>query len=75
MPPHQHPFARTDPSRWARWWWTTDRWLLGATAALILEVIPPFEADDEIVLEDLSASVTYWRDALEAQKPKRSTPV
>jgi cell division protein FtsW len=34
--PHQHPFARTDTSRWAQWWWTTDRWLLGATAALIL---------------------------------------
>jgi cell division protein FtsW len=36
MPPHQHAFARTDTSRWARWWWTTDRWLLGATAALML---------------------------------------
>ncbi len=36
MPPHQHAFARTDTSRWAQWWWTTDRWLLGATGALIL---------------------------------------
>jgi cell division protein FtsW len=36
MPPNQHAFARTDPSRWAQWWWTTDRWLLGATGALIL---------------------------------------
>jgi len=36
MPPHQHAFARTDTSRWAQWWWTTDRWLLGATAALLL---------------------------------------
>jgi cell division protein FtsW len=36
MPPHQHPWARTDTSRWAQWWWTTDRWLLGATGALIL---------------------------------------
>jgi cell division protein FtsW len=36
MPPNQHAFARTDTSRWAQWWWTTDRWLLGATAALIL---------------------------------------
>ena len=34
--PHQHPFARTDTSRWAQWWWTTDQWLLGATGALIL---------------------------------------
>ena len=31
-----HPFARTDPSRLAQWWWTTDHWLLGATSALIL---------------------------------------
>jgi cell division protein FtsW len=36
MAPHQHPWARTDTSRWAQWWWTTDRWLLGATGALIL---------------------------------------
>ena len=36
MPPNQHAFARTDTSRWAQWWWTTDRWLLGATVALIL---------------------------------------
>ncbi len=35
-PPHQHAFARTDTSRWALWWWTTDRWLLGATGVLIL---------------------------------------
>ena len=36
MAPHQHPWARTDTSRWAQWWWTTDRWLLGATGALML---------------------------------------
>jgi sugar phosphate isomerase/epimerase len=46
-----------------------------ATVALILEVIPPFEAEDEIVLEELSASVTYWRDALSAHEPKPSAPV
>jgi cell division protein FtsW len=34
--PRPHPFARTDTSRWAQWWWTTDRWLLGATGALIV---------------------------------------
>jgi cell division protein FtsW len=28
-------FDRDDESRWARWWWTTDRGLLGATALLI----------------------------------------
>jgi cell division protein FtsW len=32
----QHPFARTDTSIWAQWWWTTDRLLLGSTAALIM---------------------------------------
>jgi D-erythrulose 1-phosphate 3-epimerase len=33
--------------------------------ALILEIIPPFEADDEMVLDDLSASVRHWRRALD----------
>jgi D-erythrulose 1-phosphate 3-epimerase len=32
--------------------------------ALILEVIPAFEQDDDIVLDDLAASVDYWREAL-----------
>jgi D-erythrulose 1-phosphate 3-epimerase len=32
--------------------------------ALILEVIPAFEQDDDDVLDDLTASVVYWRDAL-----------
>jgi len=31
---------------------------------LILEVIPPFEAPDEQVLDDLAESVAYWRSAL-----------
>jgi len=35
MSTRAHPFARTDSSRWAQWWWTTDHLLLGATAALI----------------------------------------
>jgi cell division protein FtsW len=30
-----HAFARTDRSRLGVWWWTTDRWLLGATALLV----------------------------------------
>jgi D-erythrulose 1-phosphate 3-epimerase len=33
-------------------------------ADLILEVIPPFEADDAQVLADLRESVAYWREAL-----------
>ena len=32
--------------------------------ALILEVIPPFEQDDDQVLDDMVASARYWRDAL-----------
>lgn len=39
----------------------------GATdVMLILEVIPPFEADDDEVLRDLVSSVGYWRDAIAA---------
>jgi sugar phosphate isomerase/epimerase len=33
-------------------------------SALVLEVIPPFEQDDDAVLGDLAASVDYWREAL-----------
>ena len=37
----------------------------GATdVALILEVIHPFEADDDQVIDDLRKSVDYWRSAL-----------
>ena len=32
--------------------------------ALVLEVIPAFEQDDAAVLDDLAASVDYWRAAL-----------
>jgi D-erythrulose 1-phosphate 3-epimerase len=34
------------------------------SADLLLEVIPPFEQDDANVVEDLKASVDYWRKAL-----------
>jgi cell division protein FtsW len=30
-----HAFARTDRSRLGVWWWTVDRWLLGAAAILM----------------------------------------
>jgi sugar phosphate isomerase/epimerase len=32
--------------------------------ALVLEVIPPFEQDDDEVVQDLQESVAYWREAL-----------
>jgi sugar phosphate isomerase/epimerase len=34
--------------------------------SLILEVIPAFEADDRVVLSELSETVDYWRQALAA---------
>ena len=33
-------------------------------SALVLEVIPPFEQDDDAVLSDLAESVDHWREAL-----------
>jgi D-erythrulose 1-phosphate 3-epimerase len=36
-----------------------------AGAALVLEVVPAFEAEDARVVADLVESVAYWRDALE----------
>ena len=36
--------------------------------ALILEVIPPFEQDDDAVLDDLRQSCAYWRSALAAHQ-------
>ncbi len=38
-----------------------------AEIALVLEVIPPFEQDDDAVLADMAASVAYWREALAAR--------
>lgn len=35
-PSHYHAFSRDDQSPIAKWWWTTDRWLLGATCVLIM---------------------------------------
>ena len=32
---YAQPFARTDRTALGLWWWTTDRWLLGATALLV----------------------------------------
>ena len=31
-----HAFLRSDKTALGRWWWTTDHWLLGATAILIV---------------------------------------
>lgn len=35
MSAQPHAFARTDRSKLGVWWWTTDRWLLGAAASLM----------------------------------------
>ena len=64
---HHWPFT---PERNAQGRIDADRVLdaLGESGAedvaLILEVIPPFEQADEAVLDDLAASVGYWREAL-----------
>ena len=34
--------------------------------ALVLEVIPSFEADDDRVVAELVESIAYWREALDA---------
>jgi cell division protein FtsW len=40
-----HAFARSDRSKVGMWWWTTDRWLLGAVALLLaLGVLLSFAA-------------------------------
>ena len=45
----------------------------GATdVTLILEVIHPFEADDEQVIDDLRVSADYWRQALAGSSGSRA---
>ena len=39
-------------------------WLMLGDVYLFLEPIHPFEADDNLVLNDLRESVEYWREAL-----------
>src|SRR5213078_3024905 len=38
-----------------------------AEVTLLLEIIPPFEQDDDEALAGLRASARYWRDALAAR--------
>jgi hypothetical protein len=58
--PEKNALGRIDP----------DRVLASLTAsgaenvALVLEIIPPFEMDDDQVVDDMAASVELWRDAL-----------
>jgi D-erythrulose 1-phosphate 3-epimerase len=41
-----------------------EPWLTNRDVFLFLEPIHPFEADDNTVLDELRASVEYWREAL-----------
>jgi cell division protein FtsW len=44
-PSQAHAFSRNDRSTFGVWWWTTDRWLLGAVGVLItLGVLMSFAA-------------------------------
>ena len=55
-----HAFARTDRSRLGVWWWTTDRWLLGATAILVtLGVLLSF-ASSPAAAQRIGAKRTFF---------------
>jgi D-erythrulose 1-phosphate 3-epimerase len=41
---------------------------------LVLEVIPPFEQDDDEVVEELQESVAYWREALATVRCRTGRP-
>ncbi len=41
-----------------------EPWLMIGDVFLFLEPIHPFEADDDVVLDELRESVEYWREAL-----------
>ena len=64
---HHWPFTR---ARNAQGRIDADRVLAALDASgaqgtvLLLEVIPPFEQDDDEVVEELRESVAYWREAL-----------
>lgn len=40
----------------------------------MLEVIPPFEQDDDEVVEELQESVAYWREALATVRCRTGRP-
>jgi hypothetical protein len=44
-----------------------EPWLTRGDVFLFLEPIHPFEADDNLVLDELRESVEYWREALAKQ--------
>ncbi len=60
-----HPFARTDRSPLAQWWWTVDRGLLGAALALIgLGVALSFASSPAAIRADQSITDPFhyaWR--------------
>ena len=64
--PEKNALGRIDP----------DRVLASLTASgaenvvLVLEIIPPFEEDDDQVVDDMAASAEFWRDALERYRAR-----
>ena len=54
------PFSRTDNSIIAQWWWTVDKWMLGAIFAIIaIGIILNFSASPAIA-ERIGASDNYF---------------
>ena len=63
-------FSRTDRSVVAEWWWTVDRWMLGATLVLMglgillcMAASPPVAKTEKIMKEvALVGPRMVWRD-------------
>ena len=47
-----------------------DGWDSSEEVYVFLEVIHPFEADDDVVLDEIRASVAHWRAALDDRPPE-----
>jgi D-erythrulose 1-phosphate 3-epimerase len=62
--PEKNALGRIDPDRVL-----TSLAASGAeNVALVLEIIPPFEEDDDRVIDDLAVSAELWRDALQRHR-------
>ena len=68
-----HAFARTDRSRLGVWWWTTDHWLLGATAVLMtVGVLLSFASSTASGSEPLSSTAS-WKPRSSNRSPSAAS--